>query len=51
MGTSHVVATNGVRFPFGGVYRGSVLCDLPVLKNVDQCHGETQSAGEVNHGP
>lgn len=37
--------------PSSGVYRGSVLCDLPMLKIVDQCHEETQSAGEVNHGP
>ncbi len=29
------------------VHSGSVLCDLPVLKSVDKCNDDTQSAGDV----
>lgn len=50
MGTSQVIAANGLQFPQGSVYRGTVLCDPPVLKSVDQYHDETQSAGDVNYG-
>ena len=27
----------GYELPPGGVYQGTVLCDLPVLSSVDQC--------------